>query len=301
MAALITVKGPNAGRRFPLDDAAPSSGGSRTRASISNRWPSAASTPASSASAAATSSRTLGSQQRHVRQRPPHRRPGAAHRARHAADRPLRAEPDRRAPTPTAPTPAQIIRARIDAQLSNHIAVRQNPAQKLQVVLQIAQDLGHTLDIDPLLGRLLEHLLGCSRRPTAAWCCCARRTASSSAPSGRAARRRQRLPLQPHHRPQGPGRGRRPAQRGRARRPQFGAVRDAGVAQPAVVPVRAADRLGGAAGWACIQLDCLRAGQAFKQEDLEMLTAIGLQAASCCRTRPTTPSGSARSGCARRS
>src|SRR5262249_8774012 len=34
-----------------------------------------------------------------------------------------------------------------------------NPGHKLQVVLQIAQDLGHTLDLDPLLGKLLDHLL----------------------------------------------------------------------------------------------------------------------------------------------
>src|SRR5205823_8008891 len=53
---------------------------------------------------------------------------------------------------------AQVIRARVDAQLSNHTLFNQNPAQKLQVVLQIAQDLGQTLDLDPLLNRLLGHL-----------------------------------------------------------------------------------------------------------------------------------------------
>src|SRR5262249_23335074 len=52
--------------------------------------------------------------------------------------------------------PGQIIRARVEVQLSNHTLFAQDPARKLQVMLQIAQDLGHTLDIDPLLGRLLE-------------------------------------------------------------------------------------------------------------------------------------------------
>src|SRR5262249_29207104 len=55
--------------------------------------------------------------------------------------------------------PAQVIRARVDAQPSNHTLFSHNPAQKLQVILQIAQDLGHTLDLDPLLGKLLDHLL----------------------------------------------------------------------------------------------------------------------------------------------
>ena len=53
---------------------------------------------------------------------------------------------------------AQVIRSRVDAQLSNHTLFNQNPAHKLQVVLQIAQDLGQTLDLDPLLNRLLGHL-----------------------------------------------------------------------------------------------------------------------------------------------
>src|ERR1700722_4649844 len=51
--------------------------------------------------------------------------------------------------------PAQIIRARVDAQPSNHTLFSHNPAQKLQVILQIAQDLCNTLDLDPLMGRLL--------------------------------------------------------------------------------------------------------------------------------------------------
>src|SRR4029453_3645086 len=55
--------------------------------------------------------------------------------------------------------PAQVIRARIDAQPSNHTLFAQDPARKLQVMLQIAQDLGHSLELDLLLMRLLDHLL----------------------------------------------------------------------------------------------------------------------------------------------
>jgi serine phosphatase RsbU (regulator of sigma subunit) len=54
---------------------------------------------------------------------------------------------------------APIIRSRVDAAPSNSTLFAQNPAYKLQVVLEIAQHLGHTLDLEPLLGRLLEQLL----------------------------------------------------------------------------------------------------------------------------------------------
>jgi serine phosphatase RsbU (regulator of sigma subunit) len=62
-------------------------------------------------------------------------------------------------PTCPPPEPNLIIRSRVDAQTSNHTLFAHNPAHKLQLVLQIAQDLGQTLDIDALLGRLLDHLL----------------------------------------------------------------------------------------------------------------------------------------------
>ena len=69
----------------------------------------------------------------------------------------LRADP---LATPSSPPlPDQIIRAQIGAAPSNHTLFNQNPAHKLQVVLEIAQHLGRTLEMEPLLGRLLEHLL----------------------------------------------------------------------------------------------------------------------------------------------
>jgi sigma-B regulation protein RsbU (phosphoserine phosphatase) len=53
----------------------------------------------------------------------------------------------------------QVVRAQVDAKSSNHTLYAQNPAYKLQVVLEIAQHLGRTLEMDALLSRLLEHLL----------------------------------------------------------------------------------------------------------------------------------------------
>jgi serine phosphatase RsbU (regulator of sigma subunit) len=69
----------------------------------------------------------------------------------------LRADPPQMPSTP--PLPDQIIRAQISVAPSNHTLIGQNPAHKLQVVLEIAQHLGRTLDMETLLGRLLEHLL----------------------------------------------------------------------------------------------------------------------------------------------
>src|SRR5205823_8428138 len=52
----------------------------------------------------------------------------------------------------------QGIRARLEAATSNHTLFAQNPGHKLQVVLEIAQHLGDTLEMEPLLTRLLGHL-----------------------------------------------------------------------------------------------------------------------------------------------
>ncbi len=51
-----------------------------------------------------------------------------------------------------------LVRASIDAR-SYYALLEENPAQKLQVVLEIAQHLGHTLDESVLLEQLADHLL----------------------------------------------------------------------------------------------------------------------------------------------
>jgi sigma-B regulation protein RsbU (phosphoserine phosphatase) len=61
---------------------------------------------------------------------------------------------------PPETDPPQIIRAQVGAMPSNHTLFAQNPATKLERMLQIAQDLGRNLEIDPLLDRLLDHLMG---------------------------------------------------------------------------------------------------------------------------------------------
>jgi serine phosphatase RsbU (regulator of sigma subunit)/pSer/pThr/pTyr-binding forkhead associated (FHA) protein len=59
----------------------------------------------------------------------------------------------------TSPLPDQVIRAQVSVTPANHTLFSQNSAHKLQVVLEIAQHLGRTLEMNTLLGRLLEHLL----------------------------------------------------------------------------------------------------------------------------------------------
>jgi serine phosphatase RsbU (regulator of sigma subunit) len=62
-------------------------------------------------------------------------------------------------PAPEASEPDHIIRSRVPATSANATLYLQNPAYKLQVVLEIAQTLAHTLELEPLLGKLLDHLL----------------------------------------------------------------------------------------------------------------------------------------------
>jgi serine phosphatase RsbU (regulator of sigma subunit) len=175
--------------------------------------------------------------------------------------------------------PAQIIRARVDAQPSNHTLFSHNPAQKLQVVLQISQDLGHTLDIDPLLGKLLDHFLRLfpqADRGMVLLC------------------DKERLVVRAQRSRYGGDTTDYPYSRTIVRR-----ALDEGVGLLSE-DVRGDRNLVLSAtlvslnlrsflcvpliGWegrrlGVIQLDCLRGTVGFHQEDLEMLTAIGLQAA----------------------
>jgi serine phosphatase RsbU (regulator of sigma subunit)/pSer/pThr/pTyr-binding forkhead associated (FHA) protein len=62
-------------------------------------------------------------------------------------------------PAITVADTSQVIRAQVEATASNRSLLDQNPAYKLQVVLEISQHLGKALDEDALLGKLLDHLL----------------------------------------------------------------------------------------------------------------------------------------------
>lgn len=59
---------------------------------------------------------------------------------------------------PKAADPDLIIRSQVNAVPSNLTLYTQNPALKLQMVLEIAQHLARTLDLDVLLGKLLDQL-----------------------------------------------------------------------------------------------------------------------------------------------
>jgi phosphoserine phosphatase RsbU/P len=62
-------------------------------------------------------------------------------------------------PPATLADSSHVIRAQVEATAANRALLAQNPAYKLQVVLEISQHLGHALDEDTLLGVLLDHLL----------------------------------------------------------------------------------------------------------------------------------------------
>jgi serine phosphatase RsbU (regulator of sigma subunit) len=57
-----------------------------------------------------------------------------------------------------------VIREQVSAVLSNQTLFRQDPGQKLQTVLEISQNLAHTLEIEPLLEKLLDQLFGLFRQ-----------------------------------------------------------------------------------------------------------------------------------------
>src|SRR6266566_1422223 len=67
--------------------------------------------------------------------------------------------PDPPTPPPNGSEERQIIREQVNALPTNQTLYSQNAAHKLQVVLEIAQHLALTLDQTTLLNKLLDHLL----------------------------------------------------------------------------------------------------------------------------------------------
>jgi serine phosphatase RsbU (regulator of sigma subunit) len=175
-----------------------------------------------------------------------------------------------------------IIRARVEAVPvpGNQTLFTHNAAHKLQVVLAIAQDLGRTLDLDSLLGKLLDHLLRLfpqADRGTVVLC-----------DGDRLVARAQRLRLA------GP-QSDFPYSRTIVRKALEEGVgllsEDVGgdpklVLSQTMVSLKLRSFLcAPMLGWEArrlgvIQLDCTRSGQAFKAEDLELLTAVAIQAAA---------------------
>jgi serine phosphatase RsbU (regulator of sigma subunit) len=60
---------------------------------------------------------------------------------------------------PPVSEPSHVVRETVSATSVNEKLFTQDPATKLQVVLEIAQQLSRTLDLDPLLEKLLEQLM----------------------------------------------------------------------------------------------------------------------------------------------
>ncbi|MBY0228780.1 MAG: SpoIIE family protein phosphatase, partial [Gemmataceae bacterium] len=173
----------------------------------------------------------------------------------------------------------QVIKGRVEMQASNHTLLGQNPAQKLELMLDIAQDLGRSLDLDRMLSALLEHLLRLfpqADRGMVLLC------------------EGERLLVRGQRTRRGDTNGDYAYSRTivtKALSDGVGLlsedVRDDRnlVLSATMVSLNLRSFLCvPLLGWegkrlGLIQLDCLRASQAFKQADLEMLSAVGLQAA----------------------
>ena len=180
-------------------------------------------------------------------------------------------------PAPPA-TSDPIIRARLDASASNPTLFTQNAAYKLQVVLAIAQDLGRALELDPVLGRLLDHLLRLfpqADRGMAVLC------------------EGDRLVVRAQRTRQAGAQGDFPYSRSVVRRAleEGAGLLSEDVGGDAKLQLTATLVSLNLRSFLCvpligwegrrygvIQLDCLRQGQTFKTEDLELLTAVCLQA-----------------------
>lgn len=182
-------------------------------------------------------------------------------------------------PTPTPGIAEPIVRASVSALPSSHTLFTQNPSHKLQVVLEIAQHLGRTLDTDALLGRLIDHLLRlfpqadrglvvlCERDQLVVRA--QRSRLPGEGPDFAFSRSLVRRALE-----QGVGLLSEDVPRD-PKVPVTATLTSLNLRSFLCVPLFSPDgrRLG------VIQLDCVRQGQIFHPDDLELLTAVALQVA----------------------
>ncbi len=159
MAALITTKGPNAGQRYPLDGVG----------TLIGRQPDVA-VYLDSLSVSRHHARVFSEDGAYYIEDLGSSNGTYLNGARMTGRAPLTERDELRigphtfqlhSDRPATPRRAQepIIRATIDASASNATLFSQNAAYKLQTVLAIARDLGRALELDPVLGRLIDHLL----------------------------------------------------------------------------------------------------------------------------------------------
>jgi serine phosphatase RsbU (regulator of sigma subunit)/pSer/pThr/pTyr-binding forkhead associated (FHA) protein len=183
------------------------------------------------------------------------------------------------------------VTAHVDALPGNTNLFTQNAAYKLRVVLEIAQHLGHHLDAEPLLLQLLDQLLRLFPQADRGMVLLCEDEGSGGKDTGdpagllRVRAQRTRQPNAPQDFPYSRSLVRRALTEG------VGLLsEDVGVDPKIVlsstmvslrlrsfmcVPLLGKDqkRLG------VLQLDCLRIGEAFRKDDLEVLTALCLQVA----------------------
>jgi len=277
MIALVATKGPNAGRRFPLD-------GDGT---LIGRQPDVA-VYLDSLSVSRHHARIVCQQGGYFIEDLGSSNGTYVNGARVAGRAPLTEHDELRIgpytfhlhtdrPAPAA-APEPIVRASVDAAATNQTLFSQNAAYKLQVVLAIAQDLGRALELSPVLGRLLDHLLHLfpqADRGMAVLC------------------EGDRLVVRAQRTRHGGGQTDYPFSRSIVRRAleegvgllseDVGGDRKIQLTATLVSLNLRSFLCVPLIGWegrryGVVQLDCLRQGHSFKAEDLELLTAVCLQA-----------------------
>jgi serine phosphatase RsbU (regulator of sigma subunit) len=185
----------------------------------------------------------------------------------------------RRDTSPTEDESSQpVIRASITALPSNQkLLYAENPAHKLQVVLEIAQHLARTPE-ESLLGKLLDHLLCLfPQADRGLVLLCEGNRLAERAHRSRGGDTGEGFPFSRTivQRALEGGIGILSEDIARDEQMHIGTVMALNLRSLLCVPLICKDgrRLG------VIQLDCSRQGMAFRREDLELLTAIALQAA----------------------
>jgi phosphoserine phosphatase RsbU/P len=186
----------------------------------------------------------------------------------------------RPAPTPTTTAePDLVIRQQVSALTITQSVYGQDPATKLQVVLEIAQHLGHTLELEPLLDKLLDQLMRLfpqADRGMVLLC-----EGERLVVRGQRCRRREDASAYPYSRTivsraldEGVGILSEDVHADR-RFESSNTLTTLDLRSLLCVPLVGHDqrRLG------VIQLDRFRTGMPFRTEDLQMLTTVGLQVA----------------------
>jgi serine phosphatase RsbU (regulator of sigma subunit) len=185
----------------------------------------------------------------------------------------------RAAPLPPGTEPDMIIREQVSVAALSHSVYSQDPAQKLQVVLEITQNLGRTLQLEPLLEKLLDQLMRLF--PAADRCLVLLQEGDRLVVRGQRSRHEQDASTFPYSRTiiqqaldQGIGILSDDV-KGDERFQSVQTITSLNVRSLLCVPLLAQDerRLG------VIQLDRFRPGFPFRTEDLYLLTTVGLQVA----------------------